>query len=85
MLQEIAKYWPFVSSAAGMLAGGLITWTTARIKLEDLLKRVTAVEVKMAALEKSIDNDKVAMADRLARVEVKLDDVRAAILRLENR
>lgn len=82
-LQDLQQIWPFLSSAGGLLVGGAITWATAKAKIEGLLRSHDALERRVGVLEASVERDRVALADRMARVEVMLTDVRAAVLRLE--
>lgn len=73
MLEEIASYWPFVFNILGVLFGGAVTWTTIRFQLESLVKDSKVQSSRISALEQAKESDRVALADRLARIEVKLD------------
>jgi len=79
------QFLPLLSSFAGVLIGGAITWGITKTKIENLLESHKALEVKVTALEKELERERLMTADRMARVEVKLDDVRSSILRMEQR
>lgn len=85
MFTDLITYWPFISSFGGMLVGGLVTWTTTKIKVEQLFQQHSILEKRVGALEGRIDRDRLDQVDRMARVEVMLTDVRAAVLRLEQK
>jgi len=85
MFNEFIKYWPFISSFAGMLVGGAVTWATARAQIERLLDSHKDLDRRLSTLEAGVERDRIALADRLARVEVMLQDVRATLVRMEQR
>jgi len=82
MPPDITQYLPFASSLLGTLLGGAVTWGVAKTKLENLERRQTEADKRIGDLERSREKDAVAMADRIARIEVMLSDVREAIKRL---
>jgi hypothetical protein len=79
MPQDIIQYLPFISSLVGTLLGGAVTWGVAKTKLENLVERHTALDRRVGELERVREKDAILMADRIARIEVKLDDIRAHI------
>jgi hypothetical protein len=84
-LSQLASYWPFITSFGGMLAGGLVTWTTTKVQIERLMDSHKDLDRRLSSLELGVEHDRVILADRLARVEVMLQDVRATLIRLESK
>lgn len=82
-MDDLLNYLPFLSSFGGMLVGGAITWGTAKAQIERLLDSHKDLDRRLSTLEAGVERDRVALADRLARVEVMLTDVRAALIRME--
>jgi hypothetical protein len=78
-LDELKTYWPLISSTLGVLFGGAVTWATAKVKIDNLFKSQDALAIRVAELERAKENDRVALADRLARIEVTLNAVHIKI------
>jgi hypothetical protein len=81
MEDTLIKYWPFLSSLGGILLGGAVNWAITKEKVESLFKAHDELEKRVHRIEDRTDSDRLAAA----RLEVKVDDVRAAILRLEQK
>lgn len=72
-MDQLANYWAVLAPFLSMLAGGFVTWTTVRVKLETLIMNHQELKSRVDSLEKARETDRVMLADRLARMEVKLD------------
>ena len=92
MEDTFLKYWPFLSSLGGILLGGAVNWAITKEKLGQLFKSHDDLEIvvnknreeiekRVGQIEIRNEGDRIAAA----RLEVKVDDVRAAILRLEQK
>lgn len=92
MDDALLKFWPFLSSLGGILLGGAVNWAITKQKVEQLFKSHDELErrvdkkfdendKRMNQIETRNEGDRIAAA----RLEVKVDDVRAAILRLEQK
>lgn len=75
MLEELKNLWPIVWTLLTVLFGGAVTWATVRLNLATLLKGHDALTLRVNALETAKENDRIMIADRLARIEVKLDSI----------
>lgn len=75
-MTDLLQYLPFASSLFGALLGGAVTWGVAKTKLENLAERHAELDKRVGELERTRERDAVAMADRVARIEVKIDDIR---------
>jgi len=75
MLEDVKQYWPLISSGLGVLLGGAVTWATAKTKIDNLLTNHEALSKRIQVLEQAKETDRVALADRLARIEVTLNAV----------
>lgn len=74
-MEDILKYWPAFTSFISIIGGGFITWSTAKTKMEGLLTSHQKLESRVDTLEKNREADRVVLADRLARMEVKLESI----------